>query len=358
MAKAYGAIGALPAAGVVLRGSYQRQGETPIFVFEQNAATIFTLNSNVLTAVALERVVFNTLSSDADGLVRSRFLMSGALEFAVLKAPAVKEGEPEAADLLSFGQMNSDPPYAAVKGLRFSGLDVSMTSPAAAPAAVTFVFETGRLALDSGASLARPHSLYADLALELDSFIVGAEDKRPVDFGFLPVSVEPKLQTISGPWFGVVYNVTLGSPGALVSRAGFASSLLVAWAPSTQAADQKAALFVGLQLPGASPGAKLFSLQGVLKLTINSLVLRREALSGDVPAFVLRLNNVGLTFLAFAKLPPGAAINFFLFGDPEGNGGLGWYAAYQATPDPQLAEIEPPASLPTTAPIDHAETGP
>jgi hypothetical protein len=323
---AYGSIGKLSATAVVLQGSYQRQGDTAVYVFEQNVTTVFTLKSNVLPAVAFVRVVFNTLSNGDDGTIRSRFLMWGTFEFAILDV-VLPDKTTRPADLLSFGQDAGDPLYGSPVGLRFSGLDVSLSSPVDAPNAVTFVFETGRLALDSGASTAREHSLYSDLALEVDAFIAGAEDKRPIDFGFLPVSVEPKLKAISGPWFGIAYKVTMGSPGALVSQAGFTSRILLAWAPTSPANDTSSAVFVGLQLPGAAPGAKLLSIQGVLKLSIDSILLRQEAVTGQELAFVLRLNNIALTFLGILKLPS-SPINFFLFGDPSGSGSLGWYAAY------------------------------
>ncbi len=155
--------------------------------------------------------------------------------------------------------------------MRFSGLDVSLSSPVDAPNAVTFVFETGRLALDSGASTARDQSLYKDLALEVDAFIAGAEDKRPIDFGFLPVTVEPKLKSLSGPWFGIAYKVTMGSPARWSRKPASTSRILLAWAPTSVPKETTSAVFVGLQLPGAAPGAKLLSIQGVLKLSIDSL---------------------------------------------------------------------------------------
>ncbi|MBB4003109.1 hypothetical protein [Aurantimonas endophytica] len=333
---AYGSVGKLPASAVVLKGSYQRQGATSVYVFEQNATTRLMLDSNVLPSVAIQRVVFNTLSNSGDGTVRSRFLMSGALEFAIL---AAKAGDAtEDCDLLSFGLPAEAPRTAPATGLSFSGLELTMASPLDAPNAVTFSFEAGKLALDQGSSEPRAHSLFSDLALQVDEFIAGPEDKRAVDFGFLPVSVEPKIKALSGPWYGIAYKVTMGSPGGLVAQAGFASRILIAWAPSSGAQDATAAVFVGLSLPGAAPGAKLMSIQGVMKLTIDSLVLRREAVTTAGLSFTLRLNNVGLTFLGFAKLPPGATINFFLFGDPSGNGSLGWYAAYVA--DQKTTRIE------------------
>jgi hypothetical protein len=348
---AYGSIGKLPAQGVVLDGSYQRQGNTGVYVFQQNATTRFLLQSNALPSVAIQRVVFNTLSSGdepgGDGLVRSRFLMSGALEFALLTVPLPDNAGVREADLLSFGQPPDALPTGPAQGLSFSGLDVSMTSPIDSPNAVTFVFETAKLALDAGASQPRAHSLYTDLALQVDGFIAGAEDKRPIDFGFLPVNVEPKTKALSGPWFAIAYKVTMGSPGGLVAKAGFASRLLLAWAPTSLSGETTTAVFTGLQLPGAAPGAKLLSIQGVLKLSIDSILLRREQVSGPDLSFTLRLNNVGLTFLGIVKLPPGATINFFLFGDPSGSGSLGWYAAYIEDNKTALAKLDGPPQLPS-----------
>lgn len=353
--KAYGTIGELPASAVVLRGTYQRQGETAVYVFEQNTPTVFTLQSNVLQAVALNRVIFNTLSSGADGTIRSRFLMWGTFEFATLEV-ALANGDTRASDILSFGQKPDVPLQRDPVGLSFSGLDVSMSSPVTSPNAVTFVFETAKLALDGGASQARDHSLFNDLALEIDGFIAGGEDKRPVDFGYLPVGVEPKIKTISGPWYGITYKVTMGSPGALVAGAGFTSRLLLAWAPTSVQNDKTAAVYTGIQLPGAAPGAKLLSIQGVLKLSIDSILLRRETVSAGEYAFVLRLNNIGLSFLGLLKLPSDP-INFFLFGDPSGTGSLGWYAAYIAQKKKELIEADPSQeALP--APQGEKETTP
>ena len=358
---AYGSgIGRLPAQGVVLRGSYSRQGSTGVYVFEQDSTTRFLLSGSVLPSVALERVVFNTLASgETDGIVRSRFLMSGALEFVTLTVPdASKKAPPAAADLLSFGPPPGAPPTDPADGLAFSGVEVALSSELATPNAVTFAFEAAKLALDAGASVPRVGSLYRDLALQVDGFVVGPADKRPINFGYLPVTVEPPVEALSGPWFGISYTVTMGSPGALVAKAGFSSRLLLAWAPTSQPGDAQWPVFVGLQLPGAAPGAKLVSLQGVLKLSIDSLLLRREAVSGPMPSFTLRLNDIGLSFLGLAKLPSGGGINFFLFGDPSGAGSLGWYSAYAQTPPPPAPPAPPPPLLPAPhAPLSRPQDG-
>lgn len=337
---AHGAAGELPVGAVVLRGTYQRQGAEPSYVFEQDATTVFSLDSNVLSSVALRRVQFTTATTGGrdGGEIRSRFLMWGTLGFARL---AGSDGQPF--DVLSFGPAPDAPPAQRADGLAFSNLVLELASPAATPNAIAFTFDPSGLAFDLRASTARAGSLFPTFALQLDSFIASPADRRPADHGYLTVGVAPPQEALDGPWYGVVCDVTLGTPGALVAQAGFSSKLLLAWSPQTRAGDQTASFFAGLQLPGAAPGARLFSVQGVLKLSIDQLQLQHDEVAGQpgVRAFTLRMSNVGLKFLGIAKLPPGATIDFFLFGDPQGAGSLGWYAAYVADADrPQLARLE------------------
>jgi hypothetical protein len=331
---------ASPATAVVLRGSYQRQGKDSTYIFEQDSTTVFTLDSNVLRAVAFERIQFNTLAAaeDGSGALRSRFLVWGALDFAVLHN---SKGQPF--DAFSFGSPADASTGALGVGLVFANLQIELSSAVATPNAATFAFDAHGLAFDLAASApdAREQSLFKTFSLQLDSFVTPAAGKRPADLNFLPVSMDAATTTFDGAWFGVVLKVTMGTPGALVASAGFDSRMLLGWAPTTGAGEQLPAALAGLQLPGAAPGAKLMSLQGVLRVTVGSLALRRDPVAGQagVSAFVLRLNNVGLTFLGVAKLPPGAVINFFLFGDPKGTGSLGWYAAYTKAKQRGLLEL-------------------
>jgi len=342
---AYGTNGQVPATAVVLQGTYQSQGGQPSYIFQEAVTTVFALDSNVLDAVSMSRVQFNTLTSDAggdDATIRSRFLIWGTLAFALLEDA---QGGPF--DALSFGSPPGTKPAELTAGLAFSNLAIDLASPVATPHAITFTFDPAALAFDLASSTARIGSLFETLALQLDSFIAAPSDRRASDYGYLTVGMGAPLEALDGLWFAVVYKITLGTPGALVAQAGFESKLLLAWSPQTKPADATYSVFAGLELPGAAPGAKLFSLQGVLKLTIDQIQLLYGAVAGGAAdTFTLRLSNVGLTFLGVAKLPPGATINFFLFGDPQGTGSLGWYAAYVANPSvtepEELVALEAP----------------
>jgi hypothetical protein len=338
---AYSGQVAVPATAVVLSGSYQRQGTTSTYVFEDRATTTFTLDSDVLRAVAFERVQFNTLSAPPGeaGTLRSRFLVWGALDFAALRGAELGSGR---FDAFSYGSAATATEAELGVGLAFSNLQIDLTSPAATPGAVSFALDPANLAFDLAACEARTESLAATFSLQIEGVLLAAAGKRPADYGYLSVSMGTPTAEFEGPWFGLVFKLTMGTPGALVAGAGFDSRMLLGWAATSRIGAEAPAAFCGLQLPGAAPGAKLLSLQGVLKVSIGSLALQREEVSGrpGVHAFVLRLGNVGLTFLGLAKLPPGATINFFLFGDPTGTGSLGWYAAYTKPKDAAAHEGE------------------
>ena len=336
--------GVLPANGVVLRGAYEHHGSESTYVFKQVHRTSFEVDTNAFNAIAFDKVLFNTLSpGSAAKPIRSRFLIWGAFDFATLKVSNAEDAASEKPiDILSFGSPDED---ALGEGLAYSSLQIDLSSPLAAPTAITFSFDSSRLSLDFGASKFRTESLFSEFALQVESFISSDGDKRPSGYGYLPVRVtdypsasgngeDPqglplKQQALSGPWFGIVYKVTMGTPGALVSKAGFESKMLIAWTPEVSDDPLTYPIFIGLKLPGAAPGAKLISLQGILKVSLDAIELTQQEREDKTRAFCLKLANIGLKFLGFLKLPPGATINFFLFGDPTGKGSLGWYAVYK-----------------------------
>ncbi len=326
-----------PATGVVLDGSYVDQNGEASYVFQQTQTTVFTLDGNTLPAMAFTRVQFNTLGPrDGGATVASRFLIWGAFDFVELA-----DTDGALFDVLSFGSPPDTPPASLGNGLAVSNLILEMTFPLATPNAKRFALDTDNMAYDVNASEARDDSLFRGFGLQLKSFINASGGKTPADYGFLPVTSGLNLEKLGEAWFGVVYEVTLGGPGALASAAGFSSQLLLAWAPSTTASDTQRAVFIGLSLPGAAPGAKLFSIQGVFKVGVGSISLLRQPVpttpgspdSGD-SFYCLRLDDIGIKIFGIVKLPPDANIQFFLFGDPSNTGSLGWYAAYVATDNP------------------------
>ncbi|WP_431470197.1 hypothetical protein [Sphingosinithalassobacter sp. LHW66-3] len=330
---------AQPFPGIVLNGSYVEQDGRASYVFEQNDTNVLISPSNVLPAVAFERVQFNTLGvRDGGATVASSFLVWGAFDFTALDTRAG-----ELLDLLSFGSPANTPEIQLGQGLAFSGLTIGMSYPSATPGAKRFVVDTGKLAWDLNASTIRDESLFRGFALQLKSFVNASGDQKPSDLGFLPVTSQLDLTELAAPWFGVVYDITLGGPGALASGMGFQSQLLLAWSPSTTGSNGQHAVFVGMSLPGAAPGASMFSIQGVFKVAVGAISILRQPVPtapGRPPSteeeffYCLRIDDIGLKIFGIVKLPPSANIQFFLFGDPNSSGSLGWYAAYVADDNP------------------------
>lgn len=324
--------------GVVLNGRAVDQNGVTVYVFQQANAAVFGVDSNVLNAVSMTSVQLNTLRTEQETIVHSRFVIWGTLNFAELKAV-----DGTAFDVLSFGSappvgsssVQGPDPRELEKGLGFSNLQVDMRFPLATPAAVSFAFNAREIAPDLASSSARPQSLFKGFSLQLDGFLQAPEDQKPSDAGYLPVRAKDlALTELKCPWYGVTYKVTMGTPGALVSAAGFDSRMLIAWSASTKRGEAQNAVFLGLRLPGAAPGASMFSLQGVLKVSVQSIELTNQPIgAGPDRFFNLVLKNIGVSILGIKKLPSPGSIQFFLFGKPSSMSGLGWYAAYNAKPD-------------------------
>lgn len=317
--------------GVVLNGSAVQQNGTTVYVFEQNQQTVFTVDTAVLNAVTINRMQFNTLGvrsenwpSGTQDTVLSRFLIWGVLNFLCLTDKADKNF-----DILSFG---NDAAENISDGLAFSNLQIMMNFPVATPAVLRFSDSVADLTFDLTCSTVRDGSLFKGFSLQLQNFIVADTKKMPADYGYLQVSASDlRLCTLTpGAWQGIVYKINMGTPGTLVSAAGFTSTLLVAWGTGASGAKDTLPVYIGLQLPGAAPNASMFSLQGVFKVSTGPIFLKQQTSPSqpDKAYFSLCLSNIGVKIFGISKLPPDATIQFFLFGDPDGNGSLGWYAAY------------------------------
>ena len=133
---------------------------------------------------------------------------------------------------------------------------------------------------------------------------------------------------------GLSYQLNMGTPGKLAGNVGLTSYLLTAWNPTATDDGSAPAALVGIKLPGTGGGAKLISLQSVLKLSIGQIRLAyaNNPQTGQY-SFLLMLTDIALKFLGLLKIPPNGATLFYLFGNPNSDGkasGLGWYAMYNA----------------------------
>ncbi|MDY8137738.1 hypothetical protein [Aquimarina sp. 2201CG5-10] len=321
---------------VVLDGTYQDHDGTPVYVFENTDDNLFYFNSNLLKNVEITKIQFNTLTTDpAATHIESRFTMWGYLNYAVMKTttPATDETEETTVIMDAFSFGNSDGTDSdIIDGLNYSNLYINMAFNISTPTVVDYAFDASQIVFNSNLSTARPLSLYPNFALQINNLVTGDDNTMPPSLGYLNLSL-PGINTtgLSGNWYGLEMTLNMGTPGELASSLDFNASLLIAWSPGNKATDTAYNAFVGIKLPGTSSNAKLLSLQGVLKLSIDTLKL--EYVEAQ-QSYLMTLSKIALKFLGILKLPPGGSTNFLLFGNPNPGAtakSLGWYAAYNKT---------------------------
>ncbi len=309
---------------VELAGAYENHDGHRTYTFNTLPQTsyVFTLESATLEAIEIVKAQFSTIDvRDLDpGVERiaSRFTFWALLNFKPLPG----------FDAYSFGDSGGG----GQKGLFISNLNVDMgfdfDSQARTASNRAFAFSIDKLALDLGQSDSRRNSLAANFPVTVVNLIRGGPEQTPEDLGFIEVQTPPAfdVQPLGERWFGLVFDLNLGSVGALAESAGFKASVLVAWSPGAEA--RSGALLIKLPLLGG--GKKTLSLQNVLRLNIGTIAFETDdSVPGQV-AYLLRLSSIALQFLGIS-LPPGAQTSALLFGDPDNpaaGGNLGWYAAY------------------------------
>ena len=292
-----------------LTGVYQKHGASGTYVFRNSDTNVYQVTSQVLDQVVINQAQFITLVPNGPDVskVQTRFLFTGDVSFQALAG----------FDIFSFGATGAEDN----SGLAYSNLSVDMSFPPDIPSHKTFAFDAQTIAFNTAASVARPESLYPRFPLKLSGLVQAATGQTPATMNFMPVDSPLTGSQLAAPWFGLVFDLNLGSLGALAGQLGFIAQLLLGWQPNTA----KPTIYIGLEIPGAKGGKREISLEGIIKLTFGDLrfVVQKPG------AYILQLRNIALSVLSIS-FPPGQT-DLLLFGDPSGqdNSTLGWYAAYK-----------------------------
>jgi len=319
---------------LILDGTYQRQGGSGHYVFASTEVSVFGSSSAgqggsseqvVLLSTEIDQAQFVTASRDTatDELLHNRILLQGRLRFAALRG----------FDAFSFGPVTDRAGVQLADGfLVFSGASVDMDSPINAPEDRTFRFNLDEISFDPAASRARPTSFLQRFPLRVSGLVQGTAAQPPRQLGYLPLATPLAQPGLSGPWFGLLYSVDLGTLGALSSAPALSAVILAAWSP----AGAQHQVNVGLKLPGVESARALLPVQGVLDLGFAGIDLTADGATANPPdpAYVLRFRDFYLRLFGW-KFPPGQN-TIALFGNPDAasqniatdRGALGWYAAY------------------------------
>lgn len=329
---------------LVLSGGYQRQNGEPVYSFVLTGLNDYSLLRSALGAVNIAAVQIQTAATDATHIQVS-FLLSGKMRF--IEQPAF--------DLFSYGvplTAGDQTPADADSALAFSNLAVLMAFDLGSPAEQTFTAIANDVAFDLVNSKPRTASLVNRFPLKLTGLAMGiksgtgtdATSTSPADLGYAGVNAPIDASIMTAPWYGLVFNLDMGTLGALSGGRPLILSVLAAWCVGAAGNDQP--IYLGLKMPDARPLGIDWPLQGVLHLGFRSFDFVASG-AGDTRAYMLRMRRFGLSALGIS-FPPGN-LDIFMFGDPAGGntGKLGWYAAYapdaksktKSVPAPRAANV-------------------
>lgn len=311
---------------IIFTGAYENQNGIPNYTFNETGDNLLALNSNILNGVEIVKANFVTEQPQNQSnatMVTVKFSFWGFLNFSEQDFDLYSFGSP--LNSLSKNQLISG------DGLSYSNMAIDMSFALETSSVQVFNFDVRQMAFDLGQSNWRSASLYGHFPLQLTGILTGDTTNQPSSQGYIPLPIPGMVgsSTWAGTWYGLVFNLNMGTMGALTNALGFNSTMMMVW--TTGASGQMGAM---LQLPGLSTQSKTLSLQGVLNLNIGNLQLQ-SAENQDAEksmAYMLSMNQITLKFLSFS-FPPSGAVNFYLFGDPDANAqpsSLGWYLGYQA----------------------------
>lgn len=308
---------------VLLKGSLQITDNQTLYNLSSQGDNTFYFDNNIIHKIQISNVQLSTLNTDKDGNVLSWFAMSGFIDYYLI-------GDKQTApvfDIFSFG--NEPDEDAPNQGLKFNNLGISMTFPESDPPSKTMAMDATQISFDTSHSTSRDTGIFLNFALDLQGLVISEPLTTLSDKGYLPVIPDISLSDVStGNWYGLRFKLNMGTPGELAGKVSLDSYLMVAWSPNSQG-DSTYKAAIGISLPGTGGGAKLISLQNVMKLSIGQIRLTYDTTQ---TSFLLMFTEVALQFLGMLKVPPNGSTLFYLFGNPDSGGnasGLGWYAMYK-----------------------------
>ncbi|HTW83304.1 MAG TPA: hypothetical protein VMD91_04430 [Candidatus Sulfotelmatobacter sp.] len=312
-------------------------GENVVVAVESVAGLANGMTVVIGTGLEQEVTTISGVNATAKTFVAARLLAAQPANTTVFANPAVSWLAMSGTlsfvripdfDVFSFG---SDDAPVIGEGLAFSNLGLRIAFPLQSPATRRLTLETNEIRFDPGSSRARDNSIVRSFQLQLQGLTQGGGDLTPTKAGYLTLATpdHPFSGVDAGNWHGLVYTINLGTPGALAGKLNLTSTLLTAWGDESSADSPQAVL--ALKLPGTGGGAELFSLQTVISVSVGT---PRLYYNKEKASFLLLLSELALKFLSLLKIPPNGSSSFFLFGDRtvKDTSGLGWLAVYNQEP--------------------------
>ena len=316
---------------LLFHSRFEMHNGYPVYTFTDLNDTRFYLENNVLEYIEISKASFNTLLPTDKAAhsknIKSRFSIWGYMGFNTQISIAAPH---DVRDLFSFGEDVGN--TGSKVGLSFSNFLIDMDFNLNTPRNVVYTVEHTHMDFDKALTHTRKDSLVDKLPMSMNKIIKGDNANPMSQFGFVPMELlvnGPQWEMPKDEWYGIVFDLNLGSLGDLVGKSSFTAKLLLTWGTDNRPSSYPVA--VGIALPGVNSKGQLFNLEGVLKVTMDGIkLIGLENTSGSTTsyAYIIQISDIALKFLGI-KLPPGATTEFLIFGDPNSHSDkIGWYGAY------------------------------
>lgn len=331
--------GAIYKNSILMNGQYDKKNGSTSYTFtvaRSNALTVSSTALDVVTITAVEMATVDDASlkeketTEDDAWITTRFNISGFLKF-----QEITEFDLFSYESLYFSNLLLD--------MKFN-LDI--INPGDQTPKKEFTFIPENIAFKQEDNDTRSASLIPHFPIELDNLIYynpatqnqeGSSSSKPVtpsSLGYMQVDAPIPTAPVGNVWYALRFNLNMGSIGALASKVGFNSEVILAWSPGKS--NNQAQIYAKMPFSGGIAGTS-FSIEGVLKFAIGSILFFKDP---KISQYSMVFTEVGVSLLG-KKLPPGGSTILYLFGNPDdpmadnsGKSNLGWFGAYKKDPDP------------------------
>ena len=315
---------------VVMNGQYDKKNGTISYTFSVSEANTFTLSSIAINTTQVSGIEMSTLDEvtnpktseeeDTSSTITTRFALSGGMAFQEIPH----------FDLFSYTQ------------LQYTQLQLDMTfnlkdiNPSDGTPKKTFAFRPTEIVFkQKSINQTREGSLVANFPIELSNLLFNEPEGNQTksvttsSLGYTQVNAPLPTAPVGDTWYGLRFNLSMGSLGALTSKVGLNAEVVLAWSPGK--GNNQAQVYAKLPFSGGIAGTS-FSVEGVIKFAIGSILFFNDP---DKKEYAMVFTDVGISLLG-KKLPPTGSTVLYLFGNPDnaaaddsGKSNVGWFAAYK-----------------------------
>lgn len=312
--------------GVFQKPANSKSDADGTYVFRIVDHSLYDAADSVISTIDIRTAEFSTVAtanpSDPQAIIHAQFRLGGRLAF---------QTTPDF-DILGYGPTGDE--VDAVSALEFQNLLVDLSFPLYRPQTPPVFFEKTHKLTTDAKSIARSQSLINRFPVRLVGLIgkPAEGDQAPADLGYVPADTPLGNSRLNAPWWGILYEIDLGTGGALSGGSPLAMTVLAAWSKKGPR-DETPPLYVGVRLPGLKDliGASL-PFESFLRLGFRNIQFSAYNTDDGNRAYLLRFRRFSISALG-VSFPPGN-IDAVLFGNPSGDKSkVGWYAAYAADED-------------------------